>query len=967
MSEAATASKDWLAAHPAMDLPDGSPPLLRLLASSADVREMLSAVAACAPDRLLDELQSSTPASGSSALHIAAWRDLPAVLDAIVCSARAAEVDKPRRDGMTPFMVACSRNGVDAARALLRHGADPARSTAHGSTSLHIASFFGHQAAVRLLLGHPRTDLLAKDQKGTDALICAAGNGHAEIVQMILAHERADVNARKHDGATPLFVACHRGSEDCARLLLSRGADVALCTTGGWSPMHAACLGGHTRVASLLLHSSPGLIDSALPDGTTPLYIACSKSFPETAEYLLRCGANMNTARADGRTPLLAAIKPSPSSIELVRLLKQHGFSNLGAVDAKGFDAMRLAEATNRPEIASFVRQWIEEMEPQPPAQPPAQPEWYEMFRRACADESEQAHCEHMVRSFPERANSALPDGKTLLSMVCSLPLVRDGQPQMNKHAVVAMLLRHGASAGAACPDGWTPLHFAAAENDVATCGLLMDHDADPEAPTSSGATPLYVASSFGCIHALHFLIGKGCDVDARQMDGSTPLFIAAQSGHIGVMRVLIAHGADTSAMLSDGRSVLSIACRQGHIAAVRLLLRVMRRRSRQLGPLPWSTAHRLVGRTAGIAAAAPPAWCKHLSPQDMAAQGYLFDEDEAPYPDESDEQAWKRRESRREAGLAIVRDASYDFSTDDAEVDTVWAQEYDDDGVTRTSGDGEEDAPPAQSTPLDDAVSSAGDACAEMLHRALVDAVACGEWRAFEDRDEDMDRSQCFDPPRFDNMAAYGDCIRLRSTDSSGASPIFTACLNGHTHIALLLMKHGALEIASDAKGRNILWAACFRNHQDTALAILDHAGDAVQHLVSQPDQKGVSPLFLACENGLELALSSMISKHSRNLNSIVNTMTHSGHTPLFAAAYSGSDLAVRLLTACGASVRQEGPGRQSCLHIACERGHLRAARSLLKHPHPVSTIEGALAIARRRGHADIASFLSSLNTKQR
>ena len=128
------------------------------------------------------------------------------------------------------------------ARALARRlQADPDLGTAYsadGWTALHLAAYFGHAAAVRLLLErgadvHARS---ANDTANTPLHAALAGAREAATVGLLLDHG-ADVNARgdlalidrlvaqgavptpMEGGATPADLAAERGHPEAARRL----------------------------------------------------------------------------------------------------------------------------------------------------------------------------------------------------------------------------------------------------------------------------------------------------------------------------------------------------------------------------------------------------------------------------------------------------------------------------------------------------------------------------------------------------------------------------------------------------------------------------------------------------------------------------------------------------------------------------------------------------------------------------
>jgi uncharacterized protein len=107
-----------------------------------------------------------------------------------------------------------------------------------GFTALHLAAFFGHPEAVRLLLdrGADPTAVATSEQIGpVQPLHSAAAAGGLDSVQLLLEHG-ADVNARQGGGFTALHAAAANGDAELARLLLAGGADATAKDDDGREP-----------------------------------------------------------------------------------------------------------------------------------------------------------------------------------------------------------------------------------------------------------------------------------------------------------------------------------------------------------------------------------------------------------------------------------------------------------------------------------------------------------------------------------------------------------------------------------------------------------------------------------------------------------------------------------------------------------------------------------------------------------
>ena len=121
-----------------------------------------------------------------------------------------------------------------------------------------------------------------------------------------------------------LYLACLNGDTSTVESLLGAGADVNadFCSI---TPLHSACIGGHTEVVSLLLATNRVDINAKIShSGFTPLHLACKRGNIEVVELLLTTNrVDVNAKNAFGEIPLhYACFK---GDIEVVRLLLANG------------------------------------------------------------------------------------------------------------------------------------------------------------------------------------------------------------------------------------------------------------------------------------------------------------------------------------------------------------------------------------------------------------------------------------------------------------------------------------------------------------------------------------------------------------------------------------------------------------------------------------------------------------------
>jgi len=138
---------------------------------------------------------------------------------------------------------------------------------------------------------------------------------------------------------------------------------------------------------------------------------------------------------------------------------------------------------------------------------------------------------------------------------------------------LVAMLIKHGAKIDVVSIDALTPLAIAAQNGKIKAAQALVAAGADVNAPVAKGGyTPLMLAAISGSTDLTAALIDHGAKVNAVNPGGVTALMIAAANNHPRVAEVLLKSGADPNARSQDGRTALGIAQSNNDEAMVRLL-----------------------------------------------------------------------------------------------------------------------------------------------------------------------------------------------------------------------------------------------------------------------------------------------------------------------------------------------------------------------------------------------------------
>lgn len=325
-----------------------------------------------------------------------------------VLLARGADVKaREPAKGQTALMWAAAENNAPAIKLLIEAGADVQTRTPGGFTALLFAVRGGHIDAVRALLeGGGKVDEALPD--GTSALVLATINAHYELAALLLdkgANPNADAQgwtalhqiawSRRHNAGFNLPGPVATGnldSLDLVRKLVRAGADVNARQTKeprdgnrnqqnriGATPFLLAAKSADVPLMKVLLESgaNPALKTA---NGTTPLMVAAGVGIwapgenPGThdeafaaVKLLLDLGADVQAVDDNGDTATHGAVYRG-GAVRVIQLLADHG-APLNVVNKKGWMPVTAADGVEYtpavlkryPEAAALLRRLMRE------------------------------------------------------------------------------------------------------------------------------------------------------------------------------------------------------------------------------------------------------------------------------------------------------------------------------------------------------------------------------------------------------------------------------------------------------------------------------------------------------------------------------------------------------------------------------------------------------------------------------
>ena len=168
----------------------------------------------------------------------------------------------------------------------------------------------------------------------------AIKQGNLDEVQRLLSFNPDLIN-EKDNGLSPVIVAAYSQKSELADFLCDK--------TGSLNIFEAAVIGKNNQLARHLARD-PMLVNAYSCDGYQPLGLACYFGHYETAEYLIKAGAVVNSPSRNslGATPLLSAVAAGHAKIVL--LLLQHN-ANPNTRENNGYTSLHAAAQNGDTEV----------------------------------------------------------------------------------------------------------------------------------------------------------------------------------------------------------------------------------------------------------------------------------------------------------------------------------------------------------------------------------------------------------------------------------------------------------------------------------------------------------------------------------------------------------------------------------------------------------------------------------------
>jgi ankyrin len=423
---------------------------------------------------------------GATALHWAAHRGDLATADLLIrAGARASVADDA---GMTPLHVACANRGGAMVERLLAADANANATLPSGETALMTCARAGDARAVKALLARG-ADVNAKEHEHRQtALMWAVAQRHPDVVQLLI-DARADIRARSVIYTqTVVGEQTQRAGREELNYTVLRG---------GATPLLFAARAGEVESAQLLLKAGADANDSQ-PDGVSALVLAAHSGNGHVAALLLEHGADPN-AFGSGYTAMHAAILRS--DLNLVKALLARG-ANPNLRMTKGTPMRRDTTDWNLPATLIGVTPYL------------------------LAAKFLEADIMPVLVAGGADPGLTMPNGADAVMLAAGMGSGRTAS-------------RRGIETidfGKVEPEG------RVREAVTAAAGVR----GDVNAASQSGDTALHVAASLGHDTVVQFLVERGARVNVKNTRGITPLAAAMFGSTTGRGRAAAPAGADS-------------------------------------------------------------------------------------------------------------------------------------------------------------------------------------------------------------------------------------------------------------------------------------------------------------------------------------------------------------------------------------------------------------------------------------
>uniref|UniRef100_A0A1I8HQN6 ANK_REP_REGION domain-containing protein n=1 Tax=Macrostomum lignano TaxID=282301 RepID=A0A1I8HQN6_9PLAT len=428
-----------------------------------------------------------------------------------------ADVNAIAHNGRTPAHFACQSGSLELLKLLHSQGAELDNADNNGVTPIFLAAANQNEAFL-VYLSNSGCQLAAADMSLKTVLHYAVEGKNEAAVRSLLERDGIDPNALDDSGTSPVMLSVQLGSDSILEALRKKGGRIDETFDQEWrSIAHMACATGNLR----LLHETKGQVSlsSRTKSSENCLTIACANGHEEIVNFLIQSKVHISYKNSQGDNALIVAVKSS--NLKLVPVLLKAG-AKAQDTNKEGNNAAHVL--CSKPCTSKLDKVKRLKME---------------------TDE----HLDDLKRSIEKglRGQDALkPKFLEVVSRTKELP----------DHLVKSKL-----------PPGCVSKKLA-----IKCLSKFFESGTDVNAQNNEGKGALHFAAEVGSKEMIRFLLSKGALIDLKDKHGETPVFGAIRRGKEKVAELLLDRGASASSTNNNGLSVFSLAVAVNSVKVVELL-----------------------------------------------------------------------------------------------------------------------------------------------------------------------------------------------------------------------------------------------------------------------------------------------------------------------------------------------------------------------------------------------------------
>ncbi|XP_052080672.1 ankyrin-3-like [Mytilus californianus] len=234
--------------------------------------------------------------NGSSALHRAAWNELPKFVKLLI--ERGIDCNLKNWDGESALHSATSNKKTTIIKLLIESDINRNLQDKDGKSALHQATLNRKTEIVKLLI-EGGIDLNLQDKDGLTALHAATKYGDTKIANLLICGTGMNLNLQNKDGLTALHIATIEGNTKIVHLLFDKDINMNLQEMHGWTALHSGAWFGKTEIVHLLIEKGIK-INLKAKDGSSALHLAANNGNTEIARLLIDHHIDINLQDKSG-------------------------------------------------------------------------------------------------------------------------------------------------------------------------------------------------------------------------------------------------------------------------------------------------------------------------------------------------------------------------------------------------------------------------------------------------------------------------------------------------------------------------------------------------------------------------------------------------------------------------------------------------------------------------------------------